>query len=126
MGADEVGEVATELVVALVVVSLNDGVPEGAVHSLDLTIGSRMSRPGRTMIDVVLGADVLERVRPEVLAGIHGDPDLGGRVDVSWCCEVGAVVGQHDGVDLVGHGHSEGPEDVAGDLGQTGSAARDR
>ena len=98
VGGDEVPEVASELIVALVVVSLDGGLLEGAVHAFDLSVGPRMSRLCQTMVDIVLGARVLERMRPEALAGVHGDPDIGsGGADVSWCGEVGAVVGQYGG-----------------------------
>ncbi len=69
---------------ALVVVSLDSSLLEGAVHSFDLTVGSRMSRLGQAVVDIVLSAGVFEQVRPEALAGIHGDPDVScGREDIS-------------------------------------------
>ncbi len=116
VGGNEVRKVASELVVVLVVVSLDGGLLEGAVHALDLSVGPRMAWFGQPMIDIVLGTRILERVRPEALAGVHGDADGGGGgADVSWCGEVGAVVGQHD-MDLVGHVSDEGAQEVSGDL----------
>ena len=53
---DEVGEMAAKLVMAFVVEAPNGGVLDGPVHSLDLPVGPRMLRLGRTMFDVVPGA----------------------------------------------------------------------
>ena len=89
---------------------------EGLVHAFDLTVRPRVPWFGQSVVDGVLGAGILEPVRPEEFTGIDGDADArGGRADVSWCCEVDAFVGQH-GMDFVRHGFDEGAEEVAGDL----------
>jgi len=40
VGADEVGEVAAQLVVRVVVEALDRGILDGAVHPLDLAVGT--------------------------------------------------------------------------------------
>ena len=108
VGGDEIREVAAEMIMALVVVSLDGSVLERPVHAFDLTIGPRMPGLRYAMVDVVLGASIFERIRQEAFSSIHHASDLGGgRADVSKRREVGAVVGQH-GVDLVGHDLDEG------------------
>ncbi len=44
VGADEVSEVSAELLMAAVVVALDRRVLDRAVHSLDLTVGPRVTR----------------------------------------------------------------------------------
>ncbi len=53
VGSDEVIEVGAQMLMAVVVVALNSGLFEGAVHALDLTVGPGMVRFGETMIDGV-------------------------------------------------------------------------
>lgn len=47
-------EVAFELVVTIVVIALDGGVLDRAVHPFDLPVGPRMVDPGKAMLDVVL------------------------------------------------------------------------
>ena len=58
----------------VVVVALDGGFLEGAVHAFDLAIGPRMPRLGQAMIDVVLGAGELEGVGAEELAALQRLP----------------------------------------------------
>ena len=51
---------------------------DGSVHALDLTVGPRMPGLGKTMVDVVLGAGVFEGVRPDGLALLDRQFDIGG------------------------------------------------
>ncbi len=71
VGADEVGQVSAELLMAVVVVALDRRVLDRAVHSLDLTVGPRVTRFGQAMIDIVAGAGKLEAVGSEGLAGCN-------------------------------------------------------
>jgi hypothetical protein len=69
---------------------------------------------GQAMIDVALGAGVLEGVCPDRLSGIDGRLDVGGgRAGVAWRGEVGAVIGEHR-VHPVGHGGDEMAQEVGG------------
>jgi hypothetical protein len=56
-----------ELVVVLVVESLDRGVLDGAVHALDLAVRPRVPRLGEPVVDVELGAGELEGVAEERL-----------------------------------------------------------
>ena len=49
----------------VIVEALDGRVLDGAVHALDLTIGSEMFRPGRAMIDAGLRTGIFEGPRPE-------------------------------------------------------------
>src|SRR5215469_7924226 len=85
VGLDEVVEVGSQLIVGFVVVALDGGVLEGAVHPLDLAVGPRMLRFGQAMIDVALGASVLKGMRPDRLSGVDRRLDVGrGRAGVAW------------------------------------------
>ena len=67
VGADEVGEVAAQLVVGGVVEALDCGLLDGAVHPLDLAVGPGMLGLSQAMIDIVAGAGHVEGVSPERL-----------------------------------------------------------
>lgn len=62
VGADEVGQMGAELLVAVVILSLNRRVFDRAVHSLDLTVGPGVARLGQAMVNIVLGTGELEAV----------------------------------------------------------------
>lgn len=66
VGFDEVLEVPSQLVVAVVVEALDGGVLDGAVHPLHLSVGPRMIDFGEPVLDAVLVAnpveDVVERI----------------------------------------------------------------
>jgi len=94
VGLDEVIEVGSQLVVGFVVVALDGGILEGAVHPLDLAIGPRMLWFGEAMIDIALGAGVFEGMRPDRLTGVDRGLNVGGgRAGVAGRGEVGSVVG---------------------------------
>ena len=63
VGADEVGEMGFELLVAVVVVALDSGFLDGAVHAFDLTVGPGMLHLGEAMLDAVFLATHVEHVR---------------------------------------------------------------
>jgi hypothetical protein len=115
VGLDEELQVAPELVVAAVMVALDGGVLDRAVHPLDLTIGPRVPRLGQAVLDVEIGAGGLERVAAkEHLLGPHRLDVLGRPAVTGGIGEVRTIVGEHR-VDPVGDGGGESPEEVAGD-----------
>ncbi len=63
VGVNEVCEMPSQLVVIVVVIALDRGVFDGAVHALDLTVGPRMIDLGETMFDAVLLASHPEHMR---------------------------------------------------------------
>ena len=115
VGADEVGEMASELHVRLVVEAFDGRLFDGAVHTLDLAIGPRMPGLGEAVVDTVLGASEFEGVSAEDLTPLEHGVDLGRSPAIAARIgEVRAVVGQ-DGVDFVGNGFEKGSEEVRGD-----------
>ena len=63
VGVDKVGEVGLELLVAVVVVALDGGLLDGAVHALDLPVRPGVIQLGEAMLDAVLVAAHVEHVR---------------------------------------------------------------
>ncbi len=55
-GADEVGEMPAELIMAVVGVAFDGRVLDGSVHPFDLTVGPGMVDLGEAVLDVVLAA----------------------------------------------------------------------
>jgi hypothetical protein len=91
--------------VAVVVVVLDGGFLDGAVHAFDLAVGPGMLHLGEAMLDAVLLATRVEHVR-----------DVAGRRSIGvalWKGELDAIVRQHD-VDLVGDGCDQGLEEGGG------------
>jgi hypothetical protein len=115
VGGNEVGEVLSELVVAVVMVAFNRGFLDRPVHALDLTVGPRMPRLCQSMFYVQLGAGELERMAKEALVfRLH-------LLDITWrpavaggIGEVRPIVGEH-GVDLIRHGGGQVTQEVTGD-----------
>ena len=68
VGADEVGEMAAELIVGFMVEALDSRLLDGAVHVLDLTVGPGMLGPGEAVIDIVA------RARHHKSGGQKGSP----------------------------------------------------
>ena len=86
-----------------------------SVHALDLAVGPRMPGLGQSMVDVVLGAGILERVRPDRLTVFDRNFNpRGGQTGISGGGEVGAVVGQHN-VNRVRNRFDQRPDEVPGD-----------
>jgi hypothetical protein len=77
VGLDEVGEMAAELVMVVVVEPPDGGVLDGAVHALDLAVGPRMLWLGQPVVDVGEGTGVFERVCSERLLARDHLADLG-------------------------------------------------
>lgn len=67
VGRDEVGEMASKLIVGFVVVAFDRGIHDRSVHALDLAVSPRMLGLGKAMVDVGLGAGIFEGVSPEGL-----------------------------------------------------------
>ena len=103
------------VVVGFVEEALDGRVLNGAVHSLDLTVGPRVLWLCGAMIDPCFCAGELEGVRPEEFSLCQSFLDLRDRrASSARRRELDAVVGQ-DGVDLVGHGFEETAEEVGRD-----------
>jgi len=68
VGGDEVSQVLTKLIMALVVTAFDGCILDRPVHSLDLAIGPGMFRLGGPVFDIVLGAGIFESMSPEYLA----------------------------------------------------------
>ncbi len=62
VGVDVELEMGPKLVVAIVVVSLDDGVLESAVHPFDLPVGPRVARLCQSVFGAILAADPVEQV----------------------------------------------------------------
>ena len=63
VGTDEVGQVCFELIVSIVMIALDGGFLDCAVHALDLTIGPGMLDLGQPMFDPVLLAARIGHMR---------------------------------------------------------------
>ena len=117
-GADEVVEVASELVVVVVVETFDGRLLDGAVHAFDLAIRPRVLGFGCAVLDAEGGAGIFEGMRPDGFALCEG---FGNQL----CCrsastrrgEMGAVIGQHD-ADPVRHGFNKVLEKVGGGSAQ--------
>src|SRR5215470_6625761 len=72
VGADEVIEVTFKLLMTVVMVALDGGFLDGAVHSLDLAIGPGMIDFGETVLDAVFSASQGEHVSDELRGGPIG------------------------------------------------------
>ena len=57
IGGDEVAEVSSQLIVAVVVVALDGGLLDGPVHAFDLPVGPGMIRLCQPMFDAVQKTD---------------------------------------------------------------------
>lgn len=102
VGGDEVVEVSSQLIVAVVVEAPDGGVLDGAVHPLDLTVRPGMVDPGEAKLDAMVAAVHGEHVG-------HGPGR--GPIGMTGCeAELDAVIGQHR-MDPVGHGRDEGFEE---------------
>ena len=71
VGGDEIGEVLPQLIVVVVVVSLDGRILDRPVHPLDLPICLRVPRFGEAVLDVVVGAQRPAGQNPPTL------PDIG-------------------------------------------------
>jgi hypothetical protein len=62
VGSDEVAEMSAQLVVVVVVVALNGGFFDGAVHALHLSVGPGMIGFREPVIDAMQATDSVERM----------------------------------------------------------------
>lgn len=99
VGRDEVGQMASKLIVVVVVKAFDGGILDGAVHPFDLSVGPRVLHLGRAVLDTIVLAGTPEDV-------LHGSAIL------LAVFELDAVVGE-DRVYLVGNRLNE----VAQELG---------
>lgn len=87
VSGDEVAEVGSQLVVAVVVVALNRGLFDGAVHALDLAVGPGMIGFRETVVDAMQQTDPIEWMAAK--AGCWS-------LSILWkISELDAVVGEH-------------------------------
>ena len=87
VGSDEVAEMSAQLVVAVVVVALNGGFFDGAVHTLDLAVSPGMVRFGEPVVDAMPKTDPVKRMAAKA-----------GRWPLAILRQIGeldAVVGEH-------------------------------
>ena len=92
VGSDEVAEVNAQLVMAVVVVALNRGFFDGAVHTLDLAVSPGMIGFGKSMVDAMQQTDPVEGMAAK--AG-------GWSLSILWkISELDTVVGEH-GMDAI-------------------------
>ena len=82
VGADEVGEVISELVVVVVVEAFHGRLLDRAVHAFDLTIRPGMLDLGEPVLDLILAADPVK----DVFEGINV-PFVIGELDAIACWE---------------------------------------
>jgi hypothetical protein len=97
-GGQEVFEVFAELIVAVVVVAPDSGILNCPVHSLDLTIGPRVTDFCQPVLDGIFPADAHEDVLECAAVPFPVD-------------ELDAIIGE-DGVDPVGDGANEVSQDL--------------
>src|SRR5438067_8866288 len=64
VSGDEVDQVGSELVVAVIVIAIDHRFLEGTVHALDLTIRPRAVWFGQAVFDTVGSADLVEAMDP--------------------------------------------------------------
>jgi len=107
VSSNEVGEVALELVVTIVVIAFDCRFLDSSVHALDLTIGPRMLDLGQPMFDAVLSAAHIEHMRHESRRRSIGVARREG--------ELNAVIGEHR-VDFVGNSRDQGIRKAEADV----------
>ena len=114
VAGDEVSQMLPKLVMTVVIIALDGSVLDRPVHALDLAIGPRMFRHGRSMFDIVLGAGVFEGMGSEYLAICDCFPDeRHRRATGTWRGELDAVVGQH-GVYFIWDGGDQAQQELSG------------
>ena len=106
VGADEVSQVISQLVVVVVVEAFDGRLLDHPVHSFDLTIRPGVLDLGQPVLNLMLAADPVE----DVLEGINV-PIMIGELDAIIRCPASVCLqtlrgGQHD-VEPVGHGGDE-------------------
>ena len=85
-----------QLIVIVIMVAMDSGLFDCAVHPFNLSIGPRMLDLGQPVINVVSGASTLECVTPEQLSFCQHLHDVGWRpAAASWISELNAVVGEN-------------------------------
>src|ERR1700757_1517850 len=92
VGSEEVAEVNAQLLMAVVVVALNRGFFDGAVHTLDQAVSPGMVRFGQPVVDAMPKTDPVKRMAAKA-----------GRWPLAILRQIGeldAVVGEH-GVDAI-------------------------
>ena len=117
IGCDEVREMLSKLLMALVVEALDCGFLDGPVHSFDLSVGPGVLWFGQPMVDIVSSAGEFESVSTEERASCDGLFDLAdSQATAAWYREVDTVIGENR-MDLVGHGRNKMAKEFGGNLG---------
>jgi hypothetical protein len=117
IGCNEIREMLSKLLMALVVEALDCGFLDGSVHSLDLSVGPGVLWFGQPMIDIVFGTGEFENVSTEERASCDGLFDhANSQATAAWYREVDTVIGENS-MDLVGHGRDKMAKELSGNLG---------
>ena len=111
VGVEEVGEVAAQLVVVVVVIPFDGRLLDCSVHSLDLAVRPGMVRLGQPMFDFVLSTSLVEHMHAQARRW----PVSARRL----VAELHAVVGQ-DRADFVWNGLDERVEKSGGGMNRGG------
>jgi hypothetical protein len=110
-GIDDVSEVLTALVVSVIMIAVNGGLFDRAVHAFDLAIRPGMFDLGEPVIDAVVGASALKGMAPEQFSFRPHLPDVDRRpAFASWIGELNAIVGENR-VDGVGNNGNKTVQD---------------
>jgi len=88
IGSDKISQMGAQLVTCFVVVTVDGGLFEGAVHALDLTVRPGVIGFGQAMLNAVRPADLIERVATKLGSSTITEAR---QVD-----ELEAVIGEHD------------------------------
>lgn len=114
VAGNEVSQMLPKLIMAVVIIAFDGSVLDRPVHALDLSIGPRMFRSGRSMFDIVPSASVFEGMSSEYFAICDCFPDeRNGRATSTWRGELDAIVGQN-GVDLIWDGRDQAQQELSG------------
>ena len=117
IGCDEVREMLSKLLMALVVEALDCGFLDGPVHSFNLAVGPRMLWFGQPMIDIVSRAGEFKSVSTEERPFCDSLFNLANsQATAAWYREVNTIIGENR-MDFVGHGRDKMAKEFGGNLG---------
>jgi hypothetical protein len=104
----------TQLVVTVIMVAMDRGLLDGAVHSFNLPIGPRMPRLGQSVINVTDSACIFKGMAPKSTAFLECLLDIGRCPTFAiWIGELHAIV-REDRVNLVRHDFDQIEEELLG------------
>ena len=67
----------TQLVVTVIMVAMDNGLLDGAIHALNLAIGPRVPRLGQPVINVIDSAGIFKGMAPKSTTLLEGLFDIG-------------------------------------------------